>query len=63
MKTQEQKRMEAEQRQRQHDMRTVQEQLDVINKRRGSSKKEKQRLLDKLLKLQKDFHSHGKSQP
>lgn len=60
MKKIDQKREEAEQRQRAREMRTIQQQLDLIQTRRGSSKKEKQKLLDQLLEIQNRFHSNGK---
>lgn len=58
-KTTEQKRDEAHQRQLERDMRSIREQLDVIATRRGASKKEKERLLAQLEKVQNEFHSHG----
>jgi hypothetical protein len=61
MKTDQQKREEAEQRQRERELRSLQEQLDLIEQRRGESKKEKKRLLERLLEVQHQFHSHGKS--
>lgn len=55
-KSVQQKRNEAEQRRKAHDIRSIQEQLDLIAARRGESKKERQALLDRLERLQKEYH-------